>query len=130
MKKIISLVIALAMIACLFAGCNTTPDPTDPSDSEPASTPAGTSDPTPPVEDEVHIWDGYYTNNSLGADLLCFLRFNEDGTYQMKESIDIGLTIDERIADGYYYSKTVRLLRKLLENPELLELPLDEEVDY
>jgi len=48
----------------------------------------------------------------------------------MKESIDIGLTIDERIADGYYYSKTVRLLRKLLENPELLELPLDEEVDY
>ena len=84
MKKIISLVIALAMIACLFAGCNTTPDPTDPSDSEPASTPAGTSDPTTPVEDEVHIWDGYYTNNSLGADLLCFLRFNEDGTYYGK----------------------------------------------
>lgn len=38
--------------------------------------------------------------------------------------------IDERIADGYYYSKTVRLLRTLLENPELLELPLREAVEY
>ena len=48
----------------------------------------------------------------------------------MKPSIDLGLTIDERIADGYYYSKTVRLLRKLLENPQLLDKPLQEEVDY
>jgi pyruvate/2-oxoglutarate dehydrogenase complex dihydrolipoamide acyltransferase (E2) component len=48
----------------------------------------------------------------------------------MRDSIDLGLTIDERIADGYYYSKTVRLLRKLLENPELLELPLNEKVEY
>ncbi|MBQ9980117.1 MAG: 2-oxo acid dehydrogenase subunit E2 [Oscillospiraceae bacterium] len=56
--------------------------------------------------------------------------YNEDGSYVMTESIDLGLTIDERIADGYYYSKTVRLLRKLIENPELLELPLNEEVDY
>ncbi len=48
----------------------------------------------------------------------------------MKGSIDLGLTIDERLADGYYYSRTVRLLRTLLENPELLELPLDEEVKY
>ena len=35
----------------------------------------------------------------------------------------------KNIADGYY-SKTVRLLRKLLENPELLEKPLNERVDY
>jgi len=44
--------------------------------------------------------------------------------------VDIGLTIDERLADGYYYSRTVHLLKKLLENPELLERPLNEEVDY
>ena len=48
----------------------------------------------------------------------------------MKPSIDLGLTIDERIADGYYYSKTVRLLRTLLENPQLLDKPLQEEVNY
>ena len=56
--------------------------------------------------------------------------YDEDGTFEMRDSIDLGLTIDERIADGYYYSKTVRLLRKLLENPELLELPLNEKVEY
>ncbi len=56
--------------------------------------------------------------------------YDEDGTFEMRDSIDLGLTIDERIADGYYYSKTVRLLRKLLKNPELLELPLNEKVEY
>ena len=56
--------------------------------------------------------------------------YNEDGSYTMRDSIDLGLTIDERIADGYYYSKTVRLLKKLLENPELLEKPLSTEVEY
>ncbi len=56
--------------------------------------------------------------------------YNDDGSVTMRDSIDLGLTIDERLADGYYYSKTVRLLRKLLENPELLEKPLNEEVEY
>jgi len=56
--------------------------------------------------------------------------FDEDGTVHMLESVDIGLTIDERLADGYYYSKTIRLLKKLLENPELLDKPLNEEVEY
>ena len=54
----------------------------------------------------------------------------ENGETELRDSIDLGLTIDERIADGYYYSKTVRLLRKLLENPELLDRPLNEEVEY
>ena len=56
--------------------------------------------------------------------------FDEKGNVSMRDSVDLGLTIDERIADGYYYSKTVRLLRTLLEHPELLELPLNEEVEY
>ncbi|MBQ9732925.1 MAG: 2-oxo acid dehydrogenase subunit E2 [Clostridia bacterium] len=56
--------------------------------------------------------------------------YDEEGNFSMRDSVDIGLTIDERIADGYYYSKTVKLLKHLLENPELLEKPLSEEVDY
>ena len=56
--------------------------------------------------------------------------YDDDGTVHMKPSVDIGLTIDERIADGYYYSRTVQLLKKLLENPELLDRPLNEEVEY
>ncbi len=56
--------------------------------------------------------------------------YDQQGNVTMRETVDLGLTIDERIADGYYYSKTVRLLKTLLEHPELLELPLNEEVDY
>ena len=52
------------------------------------------------------------------------------GTIEMREMLDLGLTIDERLADGYYYSKTIRLLKKLLENPELLETPANQEVEY
>ena len=56
--------------------------------------------------------------------------YDRRGEMTLKDSIDIGLTIDERLADGYYYSKTIRLMKKLVENPELLELPLSEEVSY
>ena len=44
--------------------------------------------------------------------------------------IPLGITLDERIADGYYYSKSVRLLKHLLEHPEELEKPMKEEVIY
>ncbi len=56
--------------------------------------------------------------------------YDDEGNVTMRDSVDLGLTIDERIADGYYYSRTIQLLRKLLENPELLELPLGQEVEY
>ena len=56
--------------------------------------------------------------------------FREDGTVEMREMLDLGLTIDERLADGYYYSKTIRLLKTLLENPELLETPAAQEIEY
>lgn len=56
--------------------------------------------------------------------------YDSEGNMEMKETMDIGLTLDERIADGYYYSKTVKLVKYLLHNPELLETPAGEEVDY
>lgn len=56
--------------------------------------------------------------------------FAEDGSFEMKHTVDLGLTVDERIADGYYFSKTIRLLKKLLENPELLEQPASTPVEY
>lgn len=55
---------------------------------------------------------------------------DDDGTVRMLSSVDLGLTIDERLADGYYYSRTVQLLRRLLEEPELLDRPLSEAVEY
>lgn len=53
---------------------------------------------------------------------------DENGNTVLKSVIDIGLTLDERIADGYYYAKTVRVLKYLLEHPDLLDTPCDEEV--
>ena len=55
---------------------------------------------------------------------------NADGTEELKEVIPLGITLDERIADGYYYSGTVALVKKLLENPELLDMPADTPVEY
>ena len=54
----------------------------------------------------------------------------EDGTMGYHETVDVGLTVDERLADGYYYAKSLRLLKKILANPELLELPMNAEIDY
>lgn len=56
--------------------------------------------------------------------------YDDDGNVTMRDTLDIGITIDERIADGYYYSKTVRLLKHLIENPELLETQAGEKVEY
>lgn len=50
------------------------------------------------------------------------------GNVTMKSSIDLGFTVDERISDGFYFAKSVRLMKKLLEHPELLETPLSEKV--
>ena len=53
-----------------------------------------------------------------------------DGNVTMRKEIALSLTIDERLSDGFYYGRTLKLLKKLIENPELLEAPLDEEVSY
>ncbi len=55
---------------------------------------------------------------------------NEDGTEDPHMIIPLGITLDERIADGYYYSRTVKLVKHLLANPQLLEAPADTPVEY
>lgn len=55
--------------------------------------------------------------------------FNEDGSYVMKNTIKLGMTVDERIADGYYFAKTLKLVRKIFAQPELLDLPAAEPID-
>ncbi|MBO4915030.1 MAG: 2-oxo acid dehydrogenase subunit E2 [Oscillospiraceae bacterium] len=56
--------------------------------------------------------------------------YDKNGLVKMYESLDLGLTVDERIADGYYYMRSIKLLKYLLEHPEELEKPLSEEVAY
>ena len=44
--------------------------------------------------------------------------------------MDIGFTLDERIADGFYFARSLKIVQHLLAHPELLELPLHQEVTY
>ena len=55
--------------------------------------------------------------------------YKEDGTCEMRNTIKLGLTVDERIADGYYYAKTLRLMRKMFANPALLDLPANTPIE-
>ena len=85
----------------------------------------------------IRLRSGYHHLTNWGTcSLFCIIGekkmtpiFQPDGTYEMRETLDLGLTIDERLADGYYYSKSIRLLKHLLEHPELLELPAAQTVE-
>ena len=56
--------------------------------------------------------------------------YNKQGEGDLHEVLPLGITLDERIADGYYYSGTVALVKELLEHPELLEQPMNTPVEY
>ena len=55
-----------------------------------------------------------------------------DGTKQIRDVVDFGAVLDERIGDGFYFAKSLRLLRHVFEHPELLEqeLGIPSEFDY
>lgn len=48
--------------------------------------------------------------------------FSTDGSYVMRNTIPMSFTIDERIADGFYFSKSIKLFKYIIQHPELLEL--------
>ena len=54
--------------------------------------------------------------------------FENDGTV-FREAVDLNITMDERIADGYYFSKSMKMLQYFLDHPELLEQPFSEKLD-
>ncbi len=54
--------------------------------------------------------------------------FSPDGSYVMHEMLHVGITLDERIADGYYYARSIELFKYLMEHPEELDRPANEEV--
>ena len=46
---------------------------------------------------------------------------NEKGKKEIKDICEFGINIDERVADGYYFAKSVKMLQYLFDNPEMLE---------
>ena len=53
-----------------------------------------------------------------------------DGSKEIRDVIDVGATLDERIADGFYFARSLKLIKHVFANPELLEKPLGEESGF
>jgi len=47
----------------------------------------------------------------------------KDGTTKLTKSILLRFVLDERICDGFYYATTIRMIDRILNNPDMLLLP-------
>lgn len=45
----------------------------------------------------------------------------EDGTIVAKKMVEVKVTLDERIADGFYFARSLELIESYLKNPEMIE---------
>ena len=56
--------------------------------------------------------------------------FQPDGSRAVRDIVEVGVTLDERIADGFYFGRSWKIVQHLLSHPELLDRPLKEEIDF
>ena len=54
---------------------------------------------------------------------------NEDESKSVRKVCEFGVNLDERIADGYYFVKSLKLLEYILDNPKMLEENCDKEIN-
>ena len=54
---------------------------------------------------------------------------NSNGKKETRDICEFGVNIDERVADGYYFAKSVKMLQYLFDNPKLLEEDASKTVD-
>lgn len=55
---------------------------------------------------------------------------DENGEKAVRDVVNLGVTLDERIADGFYFARSLKLIKHLFKNPELLDKTLGEEIDF
>lgn len=53
-----------------------------------------------------------------------------DGSEALRDIVDIGATLDERIADGFYFARSLKLIQHICEHPALLDQPLEVHSQY
>ena len=73
-----------------------------------------------------------YGNNSIMVTIGTIHKeevFQPDGSRAVRDIVDVGVTLDERIADGFYFGRSWKIVQYLLSNPELLDRPLKEKID-
>ena len=52
-----------------------------------------------------------------------------DGKKQVRKLCEFGINLDERIADGYYFVKSIQLLQYIFDHPEMLEDDADDKIE-
>ncbi|MDD4608442.1 MAG: 2-oxo acid dehydrogenase subunit E2 [Bacilli bacterium] len=55
---------------------------------------------------------------------------NEKGKPEIRDIVEFGVTLDERIADGFYFAKSINLLKYILANPTILDNEIMEGIEY
>lgn len=56
--------------------------------------------------------------------------FKEDGSFEVKPTIQLSFTVDERIADGFYFARSIKLMKHLILHPELLDLDAAAPIEF
>ena len=55
---------------------------------------------------------------------------DENNNPQVRDIVNLGVTLDERIADGFYFARSLKLIKHMFSNPQLLDKKLGEDIDF
>ena len=54
---------------------------------------------------------------------------NKDGSQEVRKMCEFGVTLDERIADGFYFAKSVGMIEYILQHPQILNDPISRPIE-
>lgn len=57
------------------------------------------------------------------------VKMDDDGVVKKYRYIEMKVTTDERICDGYYYASAFKMMKKIFENPRVLENPPEKVIE-
>lgn len=57
------------------------------------------------------------------------VKLDDEGNVKKYRYIEMKVTTDERICDGYYYASAFKMMKRIFENPHVLENPPDEVIE-
>ncbi len=57
------------------------------------------------------------------------VKMDDDGSVKKYRYIEMKVTTDERICDGYYYASAFKMMKKIFENPRVLENPPEQVIE-
>jgi len=53
-----------------------------------------------------------------------------DGSKEIRDVVDFGATLDERIGDGFYFARSLKLVKHIFANPQILDEPINKASDF